>query len=500
MRIIPFLLACTILSGCVSDPDGFLKRSSNGKYFDMSKSKKRRPKLNKPYIQKATENVKSGNLEEDLYDDTSELDSYENAALRNRQIYENLISDSDKKNKKGRSALFKTKRDSEYPNAYEANSNFEDTEDLAAKRSELNQELEQLQALIAETKQRLAKVRHDMVPNEVKSKPSREVVLHDQDIEDGIADEDKDDILDQPEDKKPVEKKSWFSLSKKNDNKKSKVTSNTDSGQQRAEPESESHIAIPDTTPKKIKKSLDINKSNQGADIKSKPSLKPSMQPDIAAPAAPSAQNVIEETKKEAPTPAIESPAVKPQPAITLDKIQIPNPQALNQEADKETNIEKVEKPVEPAKKDPVKEESIGIPKEYLKTPSSSEKGKDDVPPPPSFQKAAEKKTGVFNSLFSKFKKQESDTTVAAKPTQVKSAHHTASPEQQQRYYAPEVDELIENISHKSKTVMPSNPIPAIETEDPDETFLPEDQAKSLLDPEDAVFLDEVVPNNKNRQ
>lgn len=91
-KVILVLIASLLISGCASQPDGYLKRSANNKIFDTKgfKGGKRTPLYNKKYIARAKKNVSNGQYDDDeyLFDPNSEE---EDIALANREMYREML-------------------------------------------------------------------------------------------------------------------------------------------------------------------------------------------------------------------------------------------------------------------------------------------------------------------------------------------------------------------------------------------------------------------------
>jgi hypothetical protein len=110
IRILLLLISLVILSACVQDPQGFLRKSANNKYFDMKgfHESKRLPVYNAKYIERAKENILSGGYDSRNTDrEAEEPDEIENPQAYHREIYKQMaIGDREnqqtpkKKNKK----------------------------------------------------------------------------------------------------------------------------------------------------------------------------------------------------------------------------------------------------------------------------------------------------------------------------------------------------------------------------------------------------------------
>ena len=144
-KIIALSILTTILSGCVSGSGSYLKRSANNKIFDRHgfKGGKRDPLYNKQYIKKAKENIINENYEEEDFDGYEE----DNIALRNRQIYMDLIEKEQKKSKKKKLSIKKP-----YPKLDSFNKKLEEQE----KRESLHDELEEIKEMLHQARKELS--------------------------------------------------------------------------------------------------------------------------------------------------------------------------------------------------------------------------------------------------------------------------------------------------------------------------------------------------------
>jgi hypothetical protein len=95
IRIIFLTLISLLFTSCVSDPDGYLKRSGNRKLVSGKNlySKKRMPIQNKQYIKKAKRNIVENNYDDDYEDDDYDQDP----RLTNRRLYMQMVAQEQEK-------------------------------------------------------------------------------------------------------------------------------------------------------------------------------------------------------------------------------------------------------------------------------------------------------------------------------------------------------------------------------------------------------------------
>ncbi|MCC8371833.1 MAG: gp58-like family protein [Rickettsia endosymbiont of Pseudomimeciton antennatum] len=156
-RIIITFLGLSLLSGCTDGFRGYFKKSANNKIIDRKgfAGGKRPPLYNKKYIATAKRNVMEENFDDDEGDLLSEYDTETiNPTLRNRQMYIKMV-----KQDAERSERRKQNQEKEYPSLNSANDKLKrqnnDENDKA--NSDLHKELEQIKAMLHETKKDLEK-------------------------------------------------------------------------------------------------------------------------------------------------------------------------------------------------------------------------------------------------------------------------------------------------------------------------------------------------------
>jgi hypothetical protein len=92
IRILLLIISLVILSACVQDPQGFLRKSANNKYFDMKgfHESKRLPVYNAKYIERAKENILSAKYSREDNIEVDEPDEVENPQAYHREIYKQM--------------------------------------------------------------------------------------------------------------------------------------------------------------------------------------------------------------------------------------------------------------------------------------------------------------------------------------------------------------------------------------------------------------------------
>ncbi len=155
-KAIILIISAFFLSSCVTGPEGYFKKSANNKVFDRKGSKggKRPPLYNKKYIAKAKQNVANNDYEEDE-EDYDSLFENENISQANRDMYRRILEQEVESRYLGKG--LREKKDKAYPvlvrNSTRPNSNYNDD------NSELRAELDQIKAMLSETKNEMASYR-----------------------------------------------------------------------------------------------------------------------------------------------------------------------------------------------------------------------------------------------------------------------------------------------------------------------------------------------------
>lgn len=154
------LLASLLISGCVTGPEGYLKRSANNKIFDTKgfKGGKRTPLYNKKYITRAKKNVSNGQYDDDefLFDPNSEE---EDISLANREMYREMVREdqglSRGRNRKGGfwSLFSSSKKSDNYPVTNQASHMISQRKDS---RDELKEELAEIRSMLNEARKDMA--------------------------------------------------------------------------------------------------------------------------------------------------------------------------------------------------------------------------------------------------------------------------------------------------------------------------------------------------------
>ncbi|MCC8399075.1 MAG: gp58-like family protein [Rickettsia endosymbiont of Platyusa sonomae] len=156
-RIIITFLGLSLLSGCTDGFRGYFKRSANNKIIDRKgfAGGKRPPLYNKKYIATAKRNVMEENFDDEEGDLLSEYDTETiNPTLRNRQMYLKMVKQDAERNEKR-----KQNQEKEYPSLNSANDKLkrQNSDKNNKANSDLHKELEQIKAMLRETKKDLEK-------------------------------------------------------------------------------------------------------------------------------------------------------------------------------------------------------------------------------------------------------------------------------------------------------------------------------------------------------
>lgn len=155
-KAIILILSAFLLSSCVTGPEGYFKKSANNKLFDRKgfKNGKRAPLYNKKYIAKAKQNVANNDYEEEEEDYDTLLEN-ENISQANREMYRRALEQEVESKYLGKGR--KEKKDKAYPVLVRNSSRPDvvDTDD----NSELRAELDQIKAMLSETKNEMASYR-----------------------------------------------------------------------------------------------------------------------------------------------------------------------------------------------------------------------------------------------------------------------------------------------------------------------------------------------------
>jgi rubrerythrin len=159
-KAIILTLITSLLSACVTGPDGYLKKSANNKIFDRDgfKGGKRSPLYNKRYITQAKKNVLSNNLDEDILEnDDDEFYEEENSSRENIEMYKAMIDEDleRERKEKNRSSWWgsKTKKEA-YPSVVDASKRISPNE--SEHNEELREELDKIKSMLHEAKKDIA--------------------------------------------------------------------------------------------------------------------------------------------------------------------------------------------------------------------------------------------------------------------------------------------------------------------------------------------------------
>lgn len=159
-KAITLIIITSMLRACVTGPEGYLKRSANNKLFDMRgfEGGKRSPLYNKKYISQAKKNILTNNLDEDMEEDKDDLYEDENPSQENIEMYKAMIAaDIKRKNKRNKKSSWwgnNKKKAQSYPSVVDAKDSIDPK--IHAQNLELKEELEQIKAMLNETKKEMA--------------------------------------------------------------------------------------------------------------------------------------------------------------------------------------------------------------------------------------------------------------------------------------------------------------------------------------------------------
>jgi hypothetical protein len=152
-KSIILIFSAFLLSSCVTGPEGYFKKSANNKIFDRKGfvNSKRAPLYNKKFIAKAKQNVANDDYEIDEEEEYNDLLENENISQANRDMYRRILEQEVESKYLKKDAKEKTKKP--YPilvrNSPRPDDEYNDDSDLRA-------ELDQIKAMLSETKNEMA--------------------------------------------------------------------------------------------------------------------------------------------------------------------------------------------------------------------------------------------------------------------------------------------------------------------------------------------------------
>lgn len=158
-KAITLTIVTSMLSACVTGPEGYLKRSANNKLFDTKgfQGGKRAPLYNKKYISQAKKNILTNNLDEDMDEERDDLYEDSNPSQENIEMYRAMI-DADierkRKEKNKSSWWWNRKKKQSYPSVTDANDRIDPR--THAQNLELREELNQIKAMLNDAKREMA--------------------------------------------------------------------------------------------------------------------------------------------------------------------------------------------------------------------------------------------------------------------------------------------------------------------------------------------------------
>lgn len=151
-RLTVISLGLFLLSGCSDNVRGYFKKSANNKLIDREgfQGDKHPPLYNKKYVKIAKRNV----LEENFDDDDEVSNEYDtettNPALRNRQMYLEMIKQDANRVKKQKGSA-----GNDHSNTLSSASAKVNKENFAKDEARIEKELEQIKLMLKETKKEL---------------------------------------------------------------------------------------------------------------------------------------------------------------------------------------------------------------------------------------------------------------------------------------------------------------------------------------------------------
>ncbi len=172
-KIVIFSTLAMLLSACVTGPEGYLKRSANNKIIDRKgfKGGKRAPLYNKKYISQAKKNVVTGEYEYDDFDDFDEDNSErENTSKDNIEMYKAMIDHDLSQERKNKKDSKWSKNKNTYPSIRKAGQRMDDNDEVH--NMELRDELNQIKAMLNDTKREVANNRCPAILQNEKKKQS----------------------------------------------------------------------------------------------------------------------------------------------------------------------------------------------------------------------------------------------------------------------------------------------------------------------------------------
>ena len=179
-KAITLTIVTSILSACVTGPEGYLKRSANNKLFDTKgfQGGKRAPLYNKKYISQAKKNILTNNLDEDMDEERDDLYEDSNPSQENIEMYKAMI-DADierkRKEKNKSSWWWNRKKKQSYPSITDANDRVDPR--THAQNLELREELNQIKAMLNDAKREMAS--HKCPTEQDQEKKASQVIKQD---------------------------------------------------------------------------------------------------------------------------------------------------------------------------------------------------------------------------------------------------------------------------------------------------------------------------------
>lgn len=179
-KAITLTIVTSILSACVTGPEGYLKRSANNKLFDTKgfQGGKRAPLYNKKYISQAKKNILTNNLDEDMDEERDDLYEDSNPSQENIEMYKAMIDvdiERKRKEKNKSSWWWNRKKKQSYPSVADASDRIDPR--THAQNLELREELNQIKAMLHDAKREMAS--HKCPTEQEQERKASQVIKHD---------------------------------------------------------------------------------------------------------------------------------------------------------------------------------------------------------------------------------------------------------------------------------------------------------------------------------
>lgn len=156
MRIILSILTLFLITACADSPNGYFKKSANGKWIDAKGAEKRYPSHNRKQIREAKRNIMNDDVEDIDYDDEDE--EIADYVMHNRKMYERMIQRDMKRKYKKNKSYGRRKASRRYPE-FEESRNLQNREMEEKTIRSLKGEISEIKNLLAESKTEMASMK-----------------------------------------------------------------------------------------------------------------------------------------------------------------------------------------------------------------------------------------------------------------------------------------------------------------------------------------------------